>query len=105
MAEELRLALILLGTLAIGSVILHGIWTVRRTVSEERKNAKIEAQEAEPEIAPEEQEMQKLKLIRLISPVILSQHTSLKLSQWLKKNLLRLSFFQRKKCSLFLNHR
>ncbi|MFT6529950.1 MAG: cell division protein ZipA [Psychrosphaera sp.] len=62
MAEELRLALILLGTLAIGSVILHGIWTVRRTVSEERKNAKIEAQEAEPEIAPEEQEMQKLKL-------------------------------------------
>lgn len=62
MAEELRLALILLGTLAIGSVILHGIWTVRRTVSEERKNAKLEAQEAEPVIAPEEQEAQKLKL-------------------------------------------
>lgn len=62
MAEELRLALILLGTLAIGSVILHGIWTVRRTVSEERKNAKIEAEEAEPVIALEEQEMQKLKL-------------------------------------------
>lgn len=62
MAEELRLALILLGTLAIGSVILHGIWTVRRTVSEERKNAKMEAKEAETEIAPEEQEMQKLKL-------------------------------------------
>ena len=62
MAEELRLALILLGTLAIGSVILHGIWTVRRTVSEERKNAKMEAEEAEPVIALEEQEMQKLKL-------------------------------------------
>jgi len=62
MAEELRLALILLGTLAIGSVILHGIWTVRRTVGEERKNAKIEAQEAEPVIAPEEQEIQRLKL-------------------------------------------
>lgn len=62
MAEELRLALILLGTLAIGSVILHGIWTVRRTVNEERKNAKLEAQEAEPVIAPEEQEAQKLKL-------------------------------------------
>jgi cell division protein ZipA len=62
MAEELRLALILLGTLAIGSVILHGVWTVRRTVGEERKNAKIEAQEAEPVIAPEEQEIQRLKL-------------------------------------------
>ena len=62
MAEELRLALILLGTLAIGSVILHGIWTVRRTVGEERKNAKIEAQEAEPVVAPEEQEIQRLKL-------------------------------------------
>ena len=62
MAEELRLALILLGTLAIGSVILHGVWTVRRTVSEERKNAKIEAEEAEPVIAPEEQEIQRLKL-------------------------------------------
>lgn len=62
MAEELRLALILLGTLAIGSVILHGIWTVRRTVSEERKNAKIEAEEAEPVIAFEEQEIQRLKL-------------------------------------------
>lgn len=62
MAEELRLALILLGALAIGSVILHGIWTVRRTVNEERKAAKLEAEEKEPEIAPEEQEIQKLKL-------------------------------------------
>ncbi|NVK25642.1 MAG: cell division protein ZipA [Gammaproteobacteria bacterium] len=62
MAEELRLALILLGALAIGSVILHGIWTVRRTVNAERKAAKKEAEEQEPEVAPEEQEIQKLKL-------------------------------------------
>lgn len=62
MAEELRLALILLGALAIGSVILHGIWTVRRTVNAERKAAKKEAELEEPQIAPEEQEVQKLKL-------------------------------------------
>ena len=36
MAEELRLALILLGSLAIGAVILHGIWTVRKTIREEQ---------------------------------------------------------------------
>ena len=62
MAEELRLALILLGALAIGSVILHGIWTVRRTVNEERKAAKQQQEEESPEIAPEEEEAQKLKL-------------------------------------------
>ena len=63
MAEELRLALILLGALAIGSVILHGIWTVRRTVNEERKAAK-EQQEQEQllEVEPEDEEAQRLKL-------------------------------------------
>lgn len=63
MAEELRLALILLGALAIGSVILHGIWTVRRTVNEERKAAKQQQeQEQQLDVEPEEEEAQKLKL-------------------------------------------
>ena len=57
MADELRLALILLGTLAIGAVILHGIWTVRKTVNEEKKlaKAKQEPQEAEVEAIDEEE--------------------------------------------------
>lgn len=62
MDEELRLALILLGTLAIGSVILHGIWTIRRTVGEERKNVKQEELEAEPVVEPDEEEAKQLKL-------------------------------------------
>lgn len=62
MDEELRLALILLGTLAIGSVILHGVWTIRRTVNQEKKVVKQEEQDAEPVIEPDEQEAQKLKL-------------------------------------------
>ena len=62
MAEELRLALILLGALAIGSVILHGIWTVRRTVNAERKAEKEAEKDLEPEIAPEDQEIEELKL-------------------------------------------
>lgn len=62
MDEELRLALILLGTLAIGSVILHGVWTIRRTVNQEKKVVKQEEQDAEPVVEPEEQEAQKLKL-------------------------------------------
>ncbi len=63
MAEELRLALILLGALAIGSVILHGIWTVRRTVNEERKAAKIkQEEEQEAEVELEDEEAQRLKL-------------------------------------------
>lgn len=53
MAEELRLALILLGALAIGSVILHGIWTVRKTTEQEKirkskeqpENVELESQE------------------------------------------------------------
>ena len=57
MADELRLALILLGTLAIGAVILHGIWTVRKTVNEEKKlaKAKQEPQETEVEAIDEEE--------------------------------------------------
>lgn len=63
MAEELRLALILLGALAIGSVILHGIWTVRRTVNEERKAAKQQQEEElEAEVELEDEEAKKLKL-------------------------------------------
>lgn len=63
MAEELRLALILLGALAIGSVILHGIWTVRRTVNEERKAAKLQQEEEqEAEVELEDEEAQRLKL-------------------------------------------
>lgn len=63
MAEELRLALILLGALAIGSVILHGIWTVRRTVNEERKAAKLkQEEEQEAEVELEDEEVQRLKL-------------------------------------------
>lgn len=62
MDEELRLALILLGTLAIGSVILHGVWTIRRTVNQEKKVVKQEEQDAEPVIEADEQEAQKLKL-------------------------------------------
>lgn len=62
MAEELRLALILLGALAIGSVILHGIWTVRRTVNEERKRAQAAQKQEEPVISEEEKEEQQLKL-------------------------------------------
>ncbi|MUH71415.1 cell division protein ZipA [Psychrosphaera haliotis] len=62
MAEELRLALILLGSLAIGAVVLHGIWTVRKNVNEERK---LQAQDAEPEeivLNDEELEIQSLKI-------------------------------------------
>ena len=63
MAEELRLALILLGALAIGSVILHGIWTVRRTVNEERKAAKQQQEEEEQaEVELEDEEAKRLKL-------------------------------------------
>lgn len=63
MAEELRLALILLGALAIGSVILHGIWTVRRTVNEERKAAKQQQEEEQhTEDEVEDEEAQRLKL-------------------------------------------
>ena len=62
MAEELRLALILLGALAIGSVILHGIWTVRRTVNEERKAEKQQQEQALPEEEPIDEEAQRLKL-------------------------------------------
>lgn len=68
MAEELRLALILLGALAIGSVILHGIWTVRRTVNEERKAAKQqqeEEQQAEIELEDEEEKRLKLKQMEM----------------------------------------
>ena len=68
MAEELRLALILLGALAIGSVILHGIWTVRRTVNEERKAAKQqqeEEQQAEVELEDEEAKRLKLKQMEM----------------------------------------
>lgn len=56
MAEELRLAFILLGSLAIGAVILHGIWTVRKTVNEERKLKQVE--EVEPE--QEEDELEQI---------------------------------------------
>ena len=62
MAEELRLALILLGSLAIGAVILHGIWTVRKTVNEERAQAKEEAKEEPEEMVEEDLETQSLKL-------------------------------------------
>ncbi len=53
MAEELRLAIILLGSLAIGAVVLHGIWTVRKNVNEERK---LEAQEQENDSDNNEEE-------------------------------------------------
>ncbi|GAB3003758.1 cell division protein ZipA [Psychrosphaera aestuarii] len=62
MAEELRLALILLGSLAIGAVVLHGIWTVRKNVNEERK---LHAKDSEPEevdLNEEELEIQSLKI-------------------------------------------
>lgn len=62
MAEELRLALILLGSLAIGAVVLHGIWTVRKNVNEERK---LQAQDTAPEeveLNDEEREIQSLKI-------------------------------------------
>ena len=56
MAEELRLALILLGSLAIGAVILHGIWTVRKTVNEER--AQNQSREKNEPVVESEQEEQ-----------------------------------------------
>lgn len=62
MAEELRLALVLLGSLAIGAVILHGIWTVRKTVNEEKQKTKLMEQEQEPEPSQEEKEVAVLKL-------------------------------------------
>lgn len=62
MAEELRLAFILLGSLAIGAVILHGVWTVRKAVGEERKRKFVS--EVEPQIEESElsEENQALKL-------------------------------------------
>lgn len=62
MAEELRLALSLLGSLAVGAVVLHGIWTVRKTSLEERKQAEQQKQQETPEIDEEEQEIQALKI-------------------------------------------
>lgn len=61
MAEELRLALSLLGSLAVGAVVLHGIWTVRKNSLQERKQAELE-KEDEPEIDEEEQETQALRI-------------------------------------------
>lgn len=63
MAEELRLAFILLGSLAIGAVILHGVWTVRKAVNEERKLTK-QAKQPEPEMDLDmvDEEVQSLKL-------------------------------------------
>ncbi|MBU2881740.1 cell division protein ZipA [Psychrosphaera sp. B3R10] len=62
MAEELRLAFILLGSLAIGAVILHGVWTVRKAVGEERKRKYVD--DVEPQIEENElsEENQALKL-------------------------------------------
>jgi len=62
MAEELRLALILLGSLAIGAVILHGIWTVRKTVNEERAQSQNEKKQEPEELVEEDLEAQTLKL-------------------------------------------
>mgnify|MGYP000698512634 CR=1 FL=1 len=62
MAEELRLALILLGSLAIGAVILHGIWTVRKTVSEERAKAREDEPQIQDDIEETEIESEALKL-------------------------------------------
>lgn len=67
MAEELRLALILLGALAIGSVILHGIWTVRKNSEQQSFKKKVEPQkqaEKEPEVDLEEQKL-KLKQMEI----------------------------------------
>jgi cell division protein ZipA len=62
MAEELRLAFMLLGSLAIGAVVLHGIWTVRKSVNEEKQRAKQLEQETAPEIDEEEISEQALKI-------------------------------------------
>lgn len=68
MAEELRLAFILLGSLAIGAVVLHGVWTVRKAVNEERKlnkREKVEEQELEDIVVDEEVQSLKLKQMEM----------------------------------------
>lgn len=62
MAEELRLALSLLGSLAVGAVVLHGIWTVRKNSLDERKQQAELDKNEEPELDQEEQETQALRI-------------------------------------------
>ena len=61
MAEELRLALILLGSLAIGAVVLHGIWTVRKNVQPTTTVDKSE-DDAQSTTEAEDEEVQILKI-------------------------------------------
>jgi cell division protein ZipA len=61
MAEELRLALILLGSLAIGAVVLHGIWTVRKNVQPTPTADKSE-DDAQSTTEAEDEEIQILKI-------------------------------------------
>ncbi len=62
MAEELRLALILLGSLAIGAVVLHGIWTVRKNVQEQNPAPSSATDDNQNIDSEEEHEIQTLKI-------------------------------------------